>query len=66
MTNIELDDEFVEYIEKSDTGYQYSAKSAVYLINESDNVCKLPTPEIVVSGTRVKSVFQLDEHQTGS
>ena len=63
VTNIKLDDVFVEYLEKSDTGYQYSAKFTVYLINESDIVCKLPTPEIVVSGTRVKSVFQLDEHQ---
>ena len=30
VTNIELDDVFVEYLEKSDTGYQYAAKSTVY------------------------------------
>lgn len=39
VTNIELDDVFVEYLEKSNTGYQYAAKSTVYLINESGVVC---------------------------
>ena len=63
VTNIEADDVFVEYLEKSEAGYQYSANSKVYLITGTDVVCKLPVPEIVVSGTRVKSIFKLDETQ---
>ena len=58
MTNIEADDVFVDYLDKSNAGlYQYSANSKVYLIDGTHVVCKLPVPETVVSGTRVKSKF---------
>lgn len=57
ITDIKSGDLCVDYLEKSDSGYQYPANTKVYLQNVTDIVCKLPMPEMIVSGSRGKCVL---------
>lgn len=59
----ENDDVCLEYLEKIGEHYQYPAVSEDSWQHKSDIVCTLPTPESVVTGSRVKCVFKLNEKQ---
>lgn len=63
VIDIESDDICVEYLEKNDKCYQYPVREEECWHNISDIICKLPVPDVVVSGSRVKCVFQLTEQQ---
>ena len=58
------DDICVDYLEKCGSKYyKYSTDSQDFMQNTSDIVCTLPEPEVVISGSRVFCVFNINEQK---
>ena len=52
------------YLEKCGSKYyKYSTDSQDFMQNTSDVVCTLPEPEVVISGSRVFCVFNINEQK---
>lgn len=64
VKSIDNDDIYVEYMEKCGSKYyKYSTDSQDFTQSTSDIVCTLPEPEVVISGSRVFCVFNINEQK---
>ncbi|KAL4231796.1 hypothetical protein ACF0H5_009372 [Mactra antiquata] len=58
---VEEDEVCVEYLNKKDNFYQFPDKPEELWQSSSDILCVLPQPDTIVSGSRVKLQFKIDE-----
>ena len=63
VCEVEHNDVRVEYLEKCGKNHQYPEATDESWQKLSDIVCLLQTPDVVVTGSRVKCVFQINEKQ---
>ena len=66
MKSTDNDDICVGYLEKCGSKhymYKYSTDSQDFTQNTSDKGCTLPEPEVVISGSRVFCVFNINEQK---